>query len=45
MWVDKWGTSTGWIIRIALILVGAALFFMFNKKEEAELTKKEETEI
>lgn len=36
MWVDMWGTTTGWIIRIALILGGAALFFLTNKASESE---------
>ncbi len=26
MWVDNWGTGTGWIIRGALIVVGAVLW-------------------
>ena len=34
MWVDLWGTTMGWVIRIGLIVGGAALFFMFNKSEE-----------
>lgn len=34
MWVDLWGTTVGWIIRIALIVVGAALFFMFGASSE-----------
>ena len=28
MWVDNWGTTVGWIIRSALIAVGALLWFM-----------------
>ncbi|MEM6533782.1 MAG: hypothetical protein AAF654_14255 [Myxococcota bacterium] len=27
MWIDMWGTGIGWVIRIGLIVVGAALFF------------------
>lgn len=26
MWIDNWGETTGWIIRIAMIIVGAALW-------------------
>lgn len=36
MWVDLWGTTMGWVIRIGLIVVGVALLFLFNKSEEAE---------
>ena len=36
MWVDIWGTTMGWVIRIALIIVGAALLFLFNKSEDQE---------
>ena len=33
-WIDMWGNTTGWIIRILLILGGGALFFLFNNYEE-----------
>ncbi|MEL6547972.1 MAG: hypothetical protein AAFQ82_25325 [Myxococcota bacterium] len=26
MWIDMWGVGVGWAIRIALILVGGALY-------------------
>ncbi|QLG45318.1 hypothetical protein [Costertonia aggregata] len=29
-WIDMWGETVGWIIRIGLIVVGAALFFAFK---------------
>ncbi|MDG5492036.1 hypothetical protein [Psychroserpens sp. SPM9] len=32
-WVDAWGNTTGWIIRILLIVIGAALFFFFGSDE------------
>lgn len=35
-WVDLWGGTMGWIIRILLIVVGGALFFIFNRDDEAE---------
>ena len=41
MWVDIWGPTIGWTIRIALIMVGAALLFLFNKSEEEKETDKE----
>lgn len=34
-WIDNWGVGVGWAIRIAMIVVGAALFFM-GRGEEAE---------
>ena len=39
MWVDNWGTNIGWGIRIALIVVGAILFFV-GKPEELEKTER-----
>jgi hypothetical protein len=26
MWVDNWGTGVGWVIRAALVVVGAVLW-------------------
>jgi len=34
MWIDMWGPTAGWAIRIGLIVVGAALFFMSPAPEE-----------
>lgn len=28
MWIDRWGATPGWIIRIGLIVAGAILFFI-----------------
>ncbi|MCH9694521.1 MAG: hypothetical protein K0U72_08435 [Gammaproteobacteria bacterium] len=33
MWIDSWGPTTGTIIRVALVVVGAALWFYGNKQE------------
>lgn len=41
MWVDLWGTTVGWIIRVALIVVGAALFFMFGTSSEEDEEQQE----
>lgn len=30
IWIDIWGTGIGWALRIAFILVGAILFFLFG---------------
>lgn len=27
-WINTWGETTAWIIRIGLIVLGAALFFL-----------------
>lgn len=35
-WIDIWGTGMGWIIRILLIIGGAAIFFMFGSAEDDE---------
>ncbi|PJZ71132.1 hypothetical protein CH373_01020 [Leptospira perolatii] len=32
MWIDNWGMTVGWIIRVGLIVGGAALFFFTRKK-------------
>lgn len=34
IWIDEWGVTNGWIIRIGLIVVGAILWFMFGRGEE-----------
>lgn len=43
MWIYNWGDTTAWIIKIALIVVGAVLFFMGGATEaeqpELESTK------
>jgi len=28
MWVDNWGSTVGWGIRSALVVVGAVMFFL-----------------
>ncbi|WP_299125911.1 hypothetical protein [uncultured Winogradskyella sp.] len=35
-WVDAWGNTTGWIIRILLIVGGGALFLIFGRDDEDE---------
>ena len=34
-WIESWGPTVGVAIRIGLIVVGVALWFMGNKKESA----------
>lgn len=35
MWIDLWGPAVGWAIRIGLIVVGGALFFVGKKMTSA----------
>jgi len=28
IWIDTWGTAIGWVIRIALIVIGTGLFIL-----------------
>jgi len=44
-WIDNWGETVSWAIKISFIIVGTVLFFMLKSKpEEVELElPKEET--
>lgn len=35
-WIDLWGSTMGWVLRIVLVLAGGALFFLFGKAEDDE---------
>ncbi len=35
-WIDNWGETVGWVIRGAAIVLGAVLFFLGHKSEQAE---------
>jgi len=35
MWIDMWGATVGWAIRIGLLVIGAGLFFMSPAAEES----------
>ncbi|MGB0844418.1 MAG: hypothetical protein ACPGVN_06715 [Alphaproteobacteria bacterium] len=35
-WIDTWGTTTGLIIKIAMIVVGVALLLMSNNSSSEE---------
>ena len=41
-WIYSWGDTVAWVIKIALIVVGAVLFFMGAKQEAQEEIPKEE---
>ncbi|QDP01892.1 hypothetical protein [Thalassotalea sp. PS06] len=36
MWVDNWGDTTGWAIRLGAIVVGALMFFAIKEAPEQE---------
>jgi hypothetical protein len=36
MWIDNWGTTTGTVIRIALVIAGAALWYVGNQQDADE---------
>ena len=33
MWIDNWGETVGWAIRIGAIVIGAPLFFLGHKAD------------
>ena len=35
-WIDLWGSTMGWVIRILLGVGGAALFYLLGSDEDAE---------
>ncbi len=35
-WVDIWGNTMGWIIRVLLIVGGGALYYFFENSENEE---------
>ena len=34
-WIDLWGESVGWTIRIGMIVAGAAMLFLGNRNADA----------
>ncbi len=36
MWIYNWGETTAWIIKIALVVVGGALYLFSNGEEEEQ---------
>ncbi len=45
MWIDNWGTTVGWIIRMAMIVAGGAVWFLAreNTVDESELLPESHT--
>lgn len=31
-WIDTWGVTLGWVIRIGLVVIGVLLFFIAGQK-------------
>lgn len=34
VWIDSWGPTVGWAIRIGFVVLGAAIFFLSPAEEE-----------
>jgi hypothetical protein len=41
-WIDLWGNTMGWVIRILLIVGGGALFFLFGNELDMDVDLDEE---
>lgn len=35
-WIDMWGDTVGWVIKISMIVVGAVFFFVLGRENEEE---------
>ena len=33
VWIDQWGTSASWAIKVALVVIGGTLYYLGNKKK------------
>lgn len=44
VWIDSWGATIGWVIRIVLIAIGFAVYFLMNMPEEEEIITESEFE-
>ncbi|MCA9666587.1 MAG: hypothetical protein KC503_13390 [Myxococcales bacterium] len=42
-WIDRWGPSVGWVIRVALILAGAAMLVV-GQLRKRERQRREEAD-
>jgi len=43
-WIDNWGETVAWAIKIGLIIVGAALFLMGGSSKASESEKTADVE-
>lgn len=44
MWIDSWGETMAWVIRVGLIIVGLAVYFVMNVPDEEEVLAEREVE-
>ena len=44
MWIDLWGETMGCVIRLSLIVVGLAVYFLLNVPEEEEVPQESKME-
>lgn len=44
MWIYEWGETPAWIIKIGLIVIGGALFFI-GKSEEPTIENETKNEV
>ncbi len=44
MWIDSWGGTMAWVIRIGLIVVGLSVYFIMNVPDEEEVMTESEVE-
>ncbi|MFK8059331.1 MAG: hypothetical protein AB8B78_04485 [Polaribacter sp.] len=43
MWIYNWGDSTAWAIKIGLVIIGLAIYFLAgNSKKDSEETEPKE---
>lgn len=33
VWIDNWGTTASWAIKIGIVVIGAALYYMGSKQK------------
>jgi hypothetical protein len=43
MWIYNWGDNVAWAIKIGLVVVGGALYFLAPKEEEVQETTPSES--
>ena len=41
-WIDSWGSTMGWVIRIGLIVAGVALYFFAGQSADDESSAPED---
>ena len=44
MWVDFWGETIAWVIRVGLIVIGLAVYFMMKENDKALFSQENDQE-